>query len=340
MINGMSVPALLGLKGMKKVNKKEYYKTDGTYRELTKDDLMAIYMQHPIFGGYSHMFFNLEDKPLNAVSYGSLLTFCESQKSTDNLQSAVEGFNYLVKQVESKNAWLIDRMYPEKEIRKNPAKAHLTGMFYQGDGTKPLAVVVPGGGFICNCTAYEGYPVAMRLHKLGYCVLVISYPIGKQLGENEQEKQGQAAVKELVQTVKYLVEHESELSIDMNNYAIFGFSAGGLMTTAYSFANYEDCCHKNHLPRPKVIFPMYGLDWNIKVLPEDKGLAVFSIVGRDDEFGFANVEDKLPELEKVLGKENVSVRIVEGLGHGFGIGNETKVKNWLQEAVIFWEAHR
>ena len=41
---------------------------------------------------------------------------------------------------------------------------------------------------------------------------------------------------------------------------------------------------------------MYGLDWNIKALPEDKGLAVFSIVGRGDEFGFANVEDKLPEL--------------------------------------------
>ena len=85
---------------------------------------------------------------------------------------------------------------------------------------------------------------------------------------------------------------------------------------------------------------MYGLDWDIKALPEDKGLVVFSIVGRDDEFGFANVEDKLPELEKVLGKENVSVKIIDGLGHGFGIGNETKVKNWLQEAVIFWEAHR
>ena len=112
------------------------------------------------------------------------------------------------------------------------------------------------------------------------------------------------------------------------------------MTTAYSFANYEDCCRKNHLPRPKAIFPMYGLDWNIKALPEDEGLAVFSIVGRNDEFGFANVEDKLPELEKVLGKENVSVKIIDGLGHGFGIGYETKVKNWLQEAVSFWEAHR
>ena len=26
--------------------------------------------------------------------------------------------------------------------------------------------------------------------------------------------------------------------------------------------------------------------------------------------------------------------------NGFGIGYETKVKNWLQEAVSFWEAHR
>ena len=156
----------------------------------------------------------------------------------------------------------------------------------------------------------------------------------------EQVKQGQAAARELTQVIRYLTEHQKQFSVNMDDYAIFGFSAGGLMTTAYSFANYEDCCHKNHLPRPKVIFPMYGLDWNIKALQEDKGLAVFSIVGRDDEFGFANVEDKLPELEKVLGKENVSVRIVDGLGHGFGIGNETKVKNWIQEAVIFWEAHR
>ena len=64
------------------------------------------------------------------------------------------------------------------------------------------------------------------------------------------------------------------------------FSNSGSLSS--TFANYEDCCHKNHLPRPKVIFPMYGLDWNIKALPEDKGLAVFSIVGRGDEFGFAN----------------------------------------------------
>ena len=175
---------------------------------------------------------------------------------------------------------------------------------------------------------------------MGYSVFVLSYPVGKQLGETEQLKQGQAAAKELTQAIRYLTNHQKELAIRMDDYAIFGFSAGGLMTTAYSFASYADCCHNHHLPRPKAIFPMYGLDWNIKALPEDQGLAVFSIAGRQDEFGFANVEAQLPALEKTLGRENVSVKIIDGLGHGFGIGSETKVKNWLQEAVVFWEAHR
>ena len=182
--------------------------------------------------------------------------------------------------------------------------------------------------------------MAMKLHKMGYSVFVVSYPVGRQLGETEQVKQGQAAARELTQVIRYLTEHQKQFSVNMDDYAIFGFSAGGLMTTAYSFANYEDCCHKNHLPRPKVIFPMYGLDWNVKALEQDKGLAVFSIAGREDEYGFGNVEKRLPQLKSVLGEDNVSVRIYDNLGHGFGIGSNTIVPHWFEEAVEFWEAHR
>lgn len=77
----------------------------------------------------------------------------------------------------------------------------------------------------------------MELHKMGYSVFVLSYPIGKQLGETEPLKQGQAAAKELTQAIRYLTNHQKELAICMDDYAIFGFSAGGLMTTAYSFAS-------------------------------------------------------------------------------------------------------
>lgn len=102
---------------------------------------------------------------------------------------------------------------------------------------------------------------------MGYSVFVLSYPIGKQLGETEPLKQGQAAAKELTQAIRYLTNHQKELAICMDDYAIFGFSAGGLMTTAYSFASYADCCHNHHLPRPKAIFPMYGLDCFESYLP-------------------------------------------------------------------------
>lgn len=305
-----------------------------------KDDKMAFFMQHPVFGGYKHMFFNVEDNVLKAIAPAKYADFLKAQGRSDQMENALEAFNYLTRLVESGEAQLISDINSKEMIEQNPYQSHLTGMFYKGKQGKPLAVVVPGGGFISNVTDCEGYPVAMKLHKLGYSVLVISYPIGKQLGETEHEKQGQAAVRELVQVIRYLKEHEQELSVDMDDYAIFGFSAGGMMTTAYSFANYEDCCHKVKLPRPKVIFPMYGLDWNVKALEQDKGLAVFSIAGREDEYGFGNVEKRLPQLKSVLGEDNVSVRIYDNLGHGFGIGSNTIVPHWFEEAVEFWEAHR
>ena len=338
--SAMFLPALLGICGFPKIKESSYYDENGHFRPGTGEDKVGFFMQHPVFGGFKHMFFNVEDNVLKAIAPVKYKDFFKAQGREEQLDAALESFNYLTGLVEKGQARLVSNLYPAEAVKGHPYRSHLTGMFYQGQQGKPLAIVVPGGGFISNVTDCEGYPVAMKLHKMGYSVFVVSYPVGRQLGETEQVKQGQAAARELTQVIRYLTEHQKQFSVNMDDYAIFGFSAGGLMTTAYSFANYEDCCHKNHLPRPKAIFPMYGLDWNIKALPEDKGLAVFSIVGRDDEFGFANVEDKLPELEKVLGKENVSVRIVDGLGHGFGIGNETKVKNWLQEAVIFWEAHR
>lgn len=48
----------------------------------------------------------------------------------------------------------------------------------------------------------------------------------------------------------------------------------------------------------------------------------------------------LPQLKSVLGEDNVSVRIYDNLGHGFGIGSNTIVPHWFEEAVEFWEAHR
>ena len=52
-------------------------------------------------------------------------------------------------------------------------------------------------------------------------------------------------------------------------------------------------------------------------------MAVFSIAGRQDEFGFANVEAQLPALEKTLGRENVSVKITVW-GMALALGQKPK----------------
>lgn len=334
------LPGLLGLYDFPKVQKSTYYKENGEYCEVDEDEKMSFFMQHPVFEGYRHMFFNLEDAGLRGLAPIKYKYFLKIQGREDQFKASLEAFNYLLYLANNNQVKLISNIYPVEERKNCDYYTHLTGILYKGEKDKPFALVVPGGGFVSNVTDCEGYPLAMKLHQLGYSVFVLSYPVGKQLGSSNQEEQAQAATKMLTYVIQYLNEHRQQLSINMDDFAIFGFSAGGLMTTAYSFANYKDSCHKHHLPRPKVIFPMYGLDWNIKVYPEDVGLAVFSIVGKDDEFGFAKIEDKIPQIKKVLGEENVEIRIVEGLGHGFGIGNDTKVKNWLTDAIKFWEIHR
>lgn len=33
----------------------------------------------------------------------------------------------------------------------------------------------------------------------------------------------------------------------------------------------------------------------------------------------------------------VAFKVIAGLGHGFGLGTETKAEGWIDEAVRFWE---
>ena len=65
--------------------------------------------------------------------------------------------------------------------------------------------------------------MAMKLHKMGYSVFVVSYPVGRQLGETEQVKQGQAAARDLTQVIRYLTEAQTQYSVNMDDYGLFGF---------------------------------------------------------------------------------------------------------------------
>lgn len=186
----------------------------------------------------------------------------------------------------------------------------------------------------------ESIPAAMELHRRGYSAFVLVYRVNVELHETEPQAKGGEASKDVLPAVRYLIGHQAEYGYTMDGFGMFGFSAGGLMTTAYAFSDYKDCCHKHNLPRPAAIFPIYGLHWELKVHEEDKGLAIFSRVGRDDPTGFAAVEKIIPDIRKALGQENVDIVMYDKLGHGFGLGIDTAAEGWLRDAVAFWEEHR
>ena len=195
--SAMFLPALLGICGFPKIKESSYYDENGHFRPGTGEDKVGFFMQHPVFGGFKHMFFNVEDNVLKAIAPVKYKDFLKAPGREEQLDAALESFNYLTGLVEKGQARLVSDLYPAEAVKGHPYRSHLTGMFYQGQQGKPLAIVVPGGGFISNVTDCEGYPVAMKLHKMGYSVFVVSYPVGRQLGETEQVKQGQAAAREL-----------------------------------------------------------------------------------------------------------------------------------------------
>ena len=80
--SAMFLPALLGICGFPKIKESSYYDENGHFRPGTGEDKVGFFMQHPVFGGFKHMFFNVEDNVLKAIApvkYKDFLT--ESSKS-------------------------------------------------------------------------------------------------------------------------------------------------------------------------------------------------------------------------------------------------------------------
>lgn len=337
---GLFWPAIIGIKHMPKIKNSDYYNASGEYRKTTIDDKIAFFLQHPIWEGRPELFMkNGSPKEMYAQSGMSLYGVFNLFGQPRQAQNAADGFNYLVQQKNKGNVHFISGIYPQEEVMRDPDKGKVQGVLYQGEAGKPLAIVIPGGGFHGVGSYSEGVTTAMELHKRGYSAFILIYRVNVELHQTEPRAKGEEAARDVPPTIRYLLEHQKKYGYTMDGFSMFGFSAGGLMVTAYAFADYNDCCHKYHLPRPTAVFPIYGLHWDLKLLDEDKGLAVFTRVGRDDSTGFAAGEKIFPSIVQTLGKENVDIKAYDHLGHGFGLGTGTPVEGWMQEAIEFWEKH-
>lgn len=256
------------------------------------------------------------------------------------VQDGIEGFNYLIDQANAGRITYIGDVYSDEAVAQDPDKAVVHAVLYHGDPDKPLAIVVPGGGFVAVGSYADAYTYAQKLHERGYNVATLVYRVGNQLHTDDQWQRGLESVSDLAALVSYIQDHGEALNVSLDDYAVIGSSAGGLMATAFSFDSLDRSAATFDLPRPALCICNYGLYWDLVPTEADRGLAVFAVAGAGDPFGFGGVIDQVPMIEDCLGSENVSIRVAEHYNHGSNLGKGTIFDGWIDEAMDFWEAHR
>nr|MCR5545782.1 alpha/beta hydrolase [Lachnospiraceae bacterium] len=115
-------------------------------------------------------------------------------------------------------------IYTREEIWQNKKLGSVRLHVFENDSKeKTKAIIIcPGGGYDHLCTKKEGYPMAARLNELGYTAFILEYRVGFNCSDH-------APMQDLARTVRLLEQHQDEFNIDMEGYAVIGFSAGGNM---------------------------------------------------------------------------------------------------------------
>ncbi len=113
-------------------------------------------------------------------------------------------------------------IYSAGEMAENKHKAVVRLSVFPVDTEERSKVVIvcPGGGYMHLCTKDEGYPVAAKLNEMGYTAFVLEYRTGFDCSSH-------APMHDLAMTVKHITERADEYNVDMKDYVVMGFSAGG-----------------------------------------------------------------------------------------------------------------
>ncbi|MCR4998491.1 MAG: alpha/beta hydrolase [Lachnospiraceae bacterium] len=129
-------------------------------------------------------------------------------------------------------------VYTMDEIKSRRSRGAVRVTFFPADTVEPakVAIICPGGGYDHLEEKYEGYPVAAKLNEMGINAFVLEYRVGRHCSYH-------APIHDLARTVQYITEHQDDFHVDMKDYAVIGFSAGGNMaglfgSEKYGYKNY------------------------------------------------------------------------------------------------------
>lgn len=222
----------------------------------------------------------------------------------------------------------------------------------EGEGARPFALVLPGGGYAFVSVGFEGLPTARFLNSRGITSFVLRYHTGRR---------GRYPVpqREVAGAVRHIINNAEAYGVSPHGYSLWGYSAGGHL--AASFGTDTMGCKNYGVPAPALLV----LGYPVVTMREEKLRPCFcNLFGKDlAPFSFGSIETQIsPDyppayvwcceggdivsdrntrlLLSALEAQGVPHRggVVPGVrrGHGISVAAGTAAEGWADEALAFW----
>ena len=213
-----------------------------------------------------------------------------------------------------------------------------------------VAIVLAGGGYSNVCVLPEGLPVCVELHKKGFAVFSVTYPL------KEKAKESVYILKTFI---KLLINKQNQMNIDMNEYIVIGFSAGAHLAGLLGTDNFG--LQNDNIELPKLIglcYPVitmkdeYEQGTRRTLLgndPTEEDINDYSIEQHVDN-NYPNVYIWHCERDNVVPYSN-SLKFVDALKennidyifehfdderHGLALGNNTPAQGWVDRLCDYY----
>ncbi|MCD8012119.1 MAG: alpha/beta hydrolase [Lachnospiraceae bacterium] len=281
------------------------------------------------------------------------------------VRDMVSGIQRLTVLAEQGIPYLYD-IYSGEEIQADPQKEDVKLFYFPASTEKKVTnkyvLLCSGGAYQTVCNPQEAFPVANRLNELGITAFALNYrtssPQTKQIGA------APFALEDVAAALRYIDAHCAAFGVSKGRYAMGGFSAGGHLTALWGTKEMGYAAHK--CEKPEAFFLDYAfvkfenldevdpLNYGAyqifagEILNEESIRRV-SVLDKidyeyppvylaqcrdDDTVPFSNFEAMKETLERF--QIPVKTRCAEIGQHGYGLGTETEMEGWLDEAVDFW----
>lgn len=304
----------------------DMFNLETTFNDIKKDPIIGKYANH------------LLDFKINQEALDKPIFFYE----TDVYRKArVAALNDLAKYEQ------------EHRVDYHEFNDHSSYMMFKQTLKSKVAIVIAGGGYLDCCTLPESFPVAIELYKRGFTTFTFDYGINKDAYHG-------ASYQDLVIFLRYLLDNQETLNIDMKDYLIIGFSASSHLVATLGTDNFG--YKVVGLPKPKLMVLCYPVITMKKKYaevgsrfallgenPTSEEENMYSIEEHVDKdfprvFMYQSENDEVVDIHNSMMMDEVLTRNniphiyyqVPGTYHGHGIASGTSAEGWIDRMLDYY----